>query len=63
MKMGNAFAMGIGVTQSDSEALKFFALACDLESEWGCQDYEILKERARCKGANLLTKLTTLDAF
>ncbi len=46
MKMGNAYAMGIGVTQSDSEALKFFAQACDLESEWGCQDYEILKERA-----------------
>ncbi|MDA0831391.1 MAG: tetratricopeptide repeat protein [Proteobacteria bacterium] len=43
MKIGNAYERGIGVEQSDNQALKFFGLACDLKSEWGCDDYARLK--------------------
>ena len=35
---------GLGVKQSDSQALKFLGLACDLELEVGCAEFEKLKK-------------------
>ena len=44
LMLGGMYEEGLGVKQSDSQALKFLGLACDLELEVGCAEFEKLKK-------------------
>jgi TPR repeat protein len=42
--LGGMYEEGLGVKQSDSQALKFLSLACDLGLAIGCAESEKLKK-------------------
>ena len=42
MKIANAYERGIGVDVNVEQALIFFGLACDMEDQWACDEYQRL---------------------
>ena len=45
MKIANAYERGIGVDVNVEQGLIFFGLACDMEDQWACDEYQRLTQK------------------